>query len=119
MSSDWKDCPFTQEERTWIIFEFGRLQSVIEVRRSFRNYFKKAPYQVPRYNAFFRLVSRFSSTGSCKPKKPQGKTVTKTIKENAEKSKPWWSQNLGYPLERFMLNLIFHKHQYVVYSGSI
>ena len=119
MSSDCKDCLFTQEEQTLIIFELGRLQSVIKVRRSCRNYFKKAPYQVPRYNAFFRLVSSLSSTGSCKPDKPQGKTVAKTIKENAEKIKALVESKSRISCKEISAELNISQHQYRGYLGSI
>ena len=63
------DSPFSKEQSAFIIFEFGRLQSLKLVQREFRKkYFPQNPRQVPRLNAFLRLVDRFKKEAAVRPK---------------------------------------------------
>ena len=65
--------PFTTEEETWIILEFGALKNILLVRRAFRIKFKKNPKEVPLIMAFRRLVERFQQEGEVKPQVPAGR----------------------------------------------
>ena len=65
--------PFTKEQQAWVILEFGSLRNISKLRRTFRLHFGLAPRQVPRYNAFLRLVHRFiTSKGQVRPQVPSG-----------------------------------------------
>ena len=65
--------PFTKEQQAWVILEFGSLRNISKLRRTFRLHFGLATRQVPRYNAFLRLVQRFTtSKGQVRPQVPSG-----------------------------------------------
>ena len=67
------DTPFSKEQSAFIIFEYGRLQSLKLVQREFRKkYCPKNPRQVPRLTAFFRLVDRFKNEAAVRPKVSHG-----------------------------------------------
>ena len=55
------DAPFSEEQETWIILEYGSLRNILQVRRKFRIHFKLFPQNVPNVNAFERLVQRNGS----------------------------------------------------------
>ena len=65
--------PFCDEEETWIILEYGALRCALAVRRTFRNFFKKNPRDIPPLNAFKRLIKRFIEEGEVKPQLPGGR----------------------------------------------
>ena len=56
------DSPFTPEQETWIILEFGALRNCLTVRRRFRLHYGLSPRKVPSIEAFKRLVKRFITT---------------------------------------------------------
>ena len=68
--------PFSTEQCAFVIFEYGRLQSLKLVQREFRKkYFPKNPREVPRLNAFHRLVERFKKDAAVRPKVTPGKVL--------------------------------------------
>ena len=56
------NAPFTEEQETWIILEYGALRNYLQVRRKFRLHYKLSPAKVPGICAFERLISRFIGT---------------------------------------------------------
>ena len=54
------NAPFTEEQETWIILEYGALRNYLQVRRKFRLHYKLSPAKVPGICAFQRLI-RWSS----------------------------------------------------------
>ena len=69
--------PFSTEQCAFVIFEYGRLQSLKLVQREFRKkYFPKNPREVPRLNAFHRLVERFKKDAAVRPKVTPGPPET-------------------------------------------
>lgn len=64
--------PFTNEESTWTILEYGALRNVTAVRRKFRGHFKKQKDSVPSHTAFKRLIDRFHESGDTTPAKSSG-----------------------------------------------
>ena len=65
--------PFSTEQCAFVIFEYGRLQSLKLVQREFRKkYFPKNPREVPRLMAFHRLVERFKKDAAVRPKVTPG-----------------------------------------------
>ena len=68
-----KDSPFTKDQEVWVILEYGKLNNITLVRRSYRVHFKIQAKKVPYFNAFKRLVTRFlSSKGQVRPQVPPG-----------------------------------------------
>ena len=69
--------PFSTEQCAFVIFEYGRLQSLKLVQREFRKkYFPKNPREVPRLMAFHRLVERFKKDAAVRPKVTPGPPET-------------------------------------------
>jgi transposase len=64
--------PFTKDQSTWIIFQYGALRNCLAVRRKFRLHFMISPSKIPHISAFKRLVARFSGTGDVSPKSKTG-----------------------------------------------
>ena len=63
-----KNSPFSKDESTFIIFQFGKLESLTAVRRAFRTIFYPTnPKAVPNLKVFQRIVDRFVKSGSIKP----------------------------------------------------
>ena len=56
------DAPFTEEQETWLILEYGAVKNITVLRRHFQQHFKITSRKVPRYSAFKRLVERFIAT---------------------------------------------------------
>lgn len=70
-----KNSPFTKEQETWIVLEFGAIRNCLTVKRKFRSKFKVDPRNVPSIVAFERLVERFFSTpGHVRPALPTGRS---------------------------------------------
>lgn len=68
-----QNAPFTKEQETWIILEYGASRNCLAVRRKFRHQFKVNPRKVPLTNAFQRLVDRFIETqGELRPRARSG-----------------------------------------------
>ena len=65
--------PFSSEEETWIILDYGTLKNTLLVRRAFSIQFKKNPKNIPDIMAFNRLIKRFKDEGDVKPKVPEGR----------------------------------------------
>lgn len=61
--------PFTKKESTFIIFKYGECKSISKVRRAFRMaFFPTNPRKVPKLTAFHRVVDRFKTDASVRPK---------------------------------------------------
>lgn len=66
--------PFTDEQETWIVLEFGAVRNCLAVRRRFRTKFHVAPRKIPSVVAFQRIIGRFHSTlGHVRPAVPKGR----------------------------------------------
>ena len=82
-----KNSPFTKDQETWIILEYGSVKNVLTVKRRFRTKNKLHPYQVPRVAAFERLVERFFTTeGQVRPavsagRPPIAEELVQTVKD--------------------------------------
>ena len=59
-----KNSPFTVEQETCIILEYGTTRNITQVRCGFGRKFGVRPRNVPPCIAFRRLADRFISTGS-------------------------------------------------------
>ena len=69
-----KNSPFSKDESTFIIFQFGKLESLTAVRRAFRTKFSPTnPKAVPNLKAFQRIEDRFVKSGSIKPQASTGR----------------------------------------------
>ena len=55
----WKNSPFTEEQESWTILEYGALRNYLQVGRKFRTHFKLSPRKAPCMNSFKSLVDRF------------------------------------------------------------
>ena len=66
------NCPFSKQQATWIILQYGELKNTLSVKRKFRLHFKVSPFKVPHITAFDRLVARFSKTGVVSAKSRTG-----------------------------------------------
>ena len=63
-----KNSPFSKDESTFIIFQFGKLESLTAVRRAFRKKFYSLPIlKLFQTSKHFRGVDRFVKSGSIKP----------------------------------------------------
>ena len=63
-----KNSPFSEEQATWVVLEYGAHRNITVVRRKFRTHYKLAPKFVPSRMAFQRLVDRFiESNGHVHP----------------------------------------------------
>ena len=63
-----KNSPFSKDESTFIIFQFGKLESLTAVRRAFRKIFSPSNSKaVPNLKAFQMIEDRFVRFGSIKP----------------------------------------------------
>ena len=69
-----KNSPFTKSQEAWIILEFAALRNIFALRRKISIHFKMAPFKVPSFNAFKRLVVSFKETnGQVRPRVPVGR----------------------------------------------
>ena len=60
--------PFTKDQSTWVILQSDKLKTLSAVRRAFRlKFFPKNPKQVPKLEAFRRIIKRFKDSGSVRP----------------------------------------------------
>ena len=75
--------PFTTDQETWIIIQYGQLQNVTKVKRNVKIHFNLSPHKVPDRRQFSRIVERFLATGSVKQKKPSGRPLSVVTDENA------------------------------------
>lgn len=83
--------PFTNEQASWVVKGFARLNSLTVVRRKFRQHFyPKTPRDVPRLNAFHRLIERFDKHGAIRPCTPTGRSA---ITGDVEKVKAFFADN--------------------------
>ena len=74
--------PFTSEQETWIILEFGALRNCLAVRGKFRLHYGLSAKKVPSVKAFDRLVDWFITTdGELRGMKKSGGAKT-IIDEN-------------------------------------
>ena len=65
-------CPFSLEERIFIVNKFAELKSLSAVKRVFRlRFFPKNVRAVPTYMAFQRIVNKFGSCGDVGDPKPE------------------------------------------------
>ena len=84
--------PFSKEQCTFIIFEYGRLQSLKMVQRAFRKkFFPKNPRKVPKLHAFSRLVERFQKDAAVRPKTTPGSPETSA--EDVQRVKSFFLRN--------------------------
>ena len=68
------DSPFTKEQEAWLILEYGAVRNITTLKRRFRVHYKLQYKQVPRYEAFKRLVTRFmTSHGQVRPAVSEGR----------------------------------------------
>ena len=65
------DAPFTEEQETWLILEYGAVKNISVLKRHFQQHFVITTRKVPSYMAFKRLVERFIATqGTLHPAVP-------------------------------------------------
>ena len=84
--------PFSKEQSAFVIFEYGRLQSLKLVQREFRKkYFPKNPRKVPGLHAFHRLVERFKKEAAVKPEVTHGSP--QTTPEDVQRVKSFFQRN--------------------------
>lgn len=82
--------PFSKDQQTWLVLEFGKVRNISTLRRKFRLHFGIAPRNVPNYSAFARLIERFTvSKGQVRPQVPAGnhppkQDVVQQVKELLE-----------------------------------
>ena len=79
--------PFTTEQETWIVVQYGQLNSIIKVKRKFRNHYKLSPHNIPDQKQFARVVDRFLERGNVQHKKSSGRPVSQVTDENARRVK--------------------------------
>ena len=97
------NAPFTPEQETWIILEFGALRNCLAVRRTFRLHYGLSPRKVPSVKAFEGLVERFITTdGELRGMKQSGgaKTIidedlVKKVKDLVDSALPKSAANLA------------------------
>ena len=102
--------PFSTEQCAFVIFEYGRLQSLKLVQREFRKkYFPKNPREVPRLMAFHRLVERFKKDAAVRPKVTPGPPGTSA--EDVQRVKSFFQRKKKAHIRQAVqeLNLSFCK----------
>ena len=78
---------FTKEQQAWLTMKYGSLKSTPKLMCTFRLYFGLTLRQAPSYNAFLRLVQRFTaSKGQVRPQvisenRPPKEKVVQKVKD--------------------------------------
>ena len=87
------DSPFTKDQESWIILDYGATRSCTQVRRNFRKEYKVEPAYIPSVMAFHRVVQRFLvSKGHTRTKKPPGPPST-TSQQDIDRVKTFFQTN--------------------------
>ena len=71
-----KSSPFTPEQESQIVLSYGRLQSIVKVRRWYRKQYNVRPRNVPANVQFSRVVQRSERTNTTKPGKSTGRPIS-------------------------------------------
>ena len=79
---------FTKTQKSQIILQYGKLESVTRVRRWFRKGYPEIPnHKILKVGAFWRLIQKFKNTASTDKAKSDGRPRKTLIEENVEKVK--------------------------------
>ena len=78
--------PFTPQQETQIVFQFGRLGHVARVWRWFRKEFNVSPFELPSLKQFSRVIERFKTKQTTSYGKSTGCPSTGLTDENVVKS---------------------------------
>ena len=77
--------PFTPEQESQIVLQYGKLESIVKLRKWFRLHYNLEPQHVPGRNQFQRVINRFKNTNSTAHGKPSGRPVSARTEDNVER----------------------------------
>lgn len=97
--------PFTPEQETQIVFQFGKLGRIVKVRRWFRREFNVNPRDLPNCKQFDRVVKRFQASNSTKYGKSSGRPATSVTDENVSRVRDLISADMTLSI-RMIVSLV-------------
>ena len=77
--------PFSPDQESQIVLQYGKLQSIAMVRRWFRLHYQVNPHQVPNRKQFHRIIERFKRTNTTSQAKASGRPVSARNEDNVER----------------------------------
>ena len=95
-----KPSPFSPDQESQIVLQYGRLGSIVKLRRWFRLHYNLHPQHVPGRKQFERVIKRFTSTNSTAHGKTTGRPSSARTEDNVERIQQLISDDMTLSIRR-------------------